>query len=98
AIIAELGTSDLRDEPRATCEIRLRGGGRFVLALTDAGPSILRAGDGVDLHLSADPPAMLLSILGRSGSRLSRVLSGGIVAWSAHPIRGLRVFGAIKAP
>lgn len=98
AIIGELGTSDPHHAPQASCEIRLRGGGRFVLGLTEAGPAVYPGLDKVDLHLSADPSAMLLSILGRSGSRLSRVVGGRIVPWGAHPIRGLRVFDAIKAP
>ena len=98
AIIGELGTSDPHHEPLAECEIRLRGGGRFVLALTEAGPAVFPPGDRVDLNLSADPAGLLLSILGRGGSRLSRFLRGQIVAWGPHPMRGVRVFDAIKAP
>jgi uncharacterized protein (TIGR03083 family) len=97
-VIAGLGTSDPRYAPSASCEIRLRGGGRFVLALTEAGPAVYPSSARVDLRMSADPVAMLLSILGRGGSRLGRVLSGRIVAWGPHPRRGLRVFDAIKAP
>src|SRR5947207_1759267 len=33
----------------------------------------------------SDPAVMLLSILGRGGSRLARVLSGRIVAWGPPP-------------
>lgn len=98
AIIAGLGTSDARYEPSASCEIRLRGGGRFVLALTEAGPAVYPARDRVDLRVSADPAVMLLGILGRGDNRLVRFLSGRIVAWGPHPLRGIRVFDAIKAP
>jgi hypothetical protein len=35
---------------------------------------------------------------GRGPSRLARVLSGDMVAWGPRPIRGLRVFGSLKAP
>jgi uncharacterized protein (TIGR03083 family) len=98
AAIGGLGASDPRHEPLASCEIRLRGGGRFVLALTEAGPAVFPPRDRVDLRMSADPVAMLIGISGRGGSRLARVLSGRIVAWGPHPLRGLRVFDAIKAP
>ena len=99
AAIDGLGASDPRQhEPTASCDIRLRGGGRFVLALTEAGPAVYPSRDRVDLRMSADPVAMLLGISGRGGSRLSRVLSGRIVAWGPHPMRGLRVFDALRAP
>jgi len=97
ALIGELGTTDPHNELLASCEIRLRGGGRFVLALTQAGPAVFAPRDRVDLRISADPAAMLLVMLGR-GSPLSRVLSGRIVAWGPRPIRGMRVFDTIKAP
>jgi len=98
AAIDGLGTSDPRYEPSASCEVRLRGGGRFVLALTEAGPAVDPSSDRVDLRMSADPAVMLLGISGRGGSRLARVLSGRIVPWGTHPRRGLRVFDAVKAP
>jgi uncharacterized protein (TIGR03083 family) len=96
--IAGLGTSDPRLESSASCEIRLRGGGRFVLAVTEAGPAIFPSLDRVDLRISADPAALLLGMSGRGPSRLARVLSGDMVAWGPRPIRGLRVFGSLKAP
>jgi uncharacterized protein (TIGR03083 family) len=96
--IAGLGTSDPRHQSSASCEIRLRGGGRFVLALTDAGPAVFAPRDRVDLRMSVDPATMLIGMSGRGGSRLARVLSGRIVAWGPHPMRGVRVFDAMKAP
>jgi uncharacterized protein (TIGR03083 family) len=98
AAVAGLGTSDPRHEPSASCEIRLRGGGSFVLALTEAGPAVFPSSDGVDLRMSADPVAMLLGISGRGDSWQARLLSGHIVAWGPHPMRGLSVFDVIKAP
>ena len=87
-----------RRGPTASCEVRLRGGARFVLALTGAGIAVHPRLDRVDLRISADPATMLLAISGRGGSRLRRVLSGRVVAWGTHPRRGLRVFDAVKAP
>jgi uncharacterized protein (TIGR03083 family) len=98
-LIEGLGVGDPgQHEPLASCEIRLRGGGRFVLALTEAGLAVDPSSERVDLRISADPVAMLLSILGRGPGRLARVLGGRIVPWGPHPRRGLRVFDAIKSP
>lgn len=96
--VARLGGGDGQQEPTSSCEIRLRGGGRFVLALTPTGVAILPPGRRVDLRMSADPAAMLLAMSGRGGSRWKRVLTGRIVPWGRHPMRGLRVFDAIRAP
>lgn len=96
--IAGLGDSDPRHELSASCQIRLRGGGRFVLARTEAGPAVFPSSDRVDLRMSADPVTMLVAFSGRGGSRLARVLSGRILVWGPHPVRGRRVFDAITAP
>src|SRR5438067_2188453 len=69
-MIDVIGGGDPHHEPLASCEVRLRGGGRFVLGLTEAGLAVDPPSDRVDLHISADPVTMLLSILGRNGSRL----------------------------
>src|SRR5207248_11204610 len=63
------GTEARELETSAACEIRLRGGGRFVLALTAAGLAVNPSCDRVDLHIAADPAAMLLGMSGRGGSR-----------------------------
>lgn len=97
-VLGALGTGEWPDDPRSACEIRLRGGGRFVLAVTDSGPSVRASSASVGLRMSADPATMLLAMSGRGGSRLARVLSGRVLAWGRHPIRGLRTLDRLTAP
>lgn len=87
-----------RQRRPAACEVRLRGGGRFVLSMTDSGPAVSAASDRVDLRVSADPTIMLLVMSGRGGRRLTHVLTGRIVAWGRHPLRGVRILDGMRAP
>jgi uncharacterized protein (TIGR03083 family) len=96
--IPATGDSDRPAGPRGTAEIRLRGGGRFVITSTDTGPAVLPTSDHVDLRISADPATMLLAMSGRGGSRLRRLLSGRMAVWGRRPLRGLRMLESLHVP
>jgi hypothetical protein len=80
-----------------SCEVRLRGGGRFSFAGTGSGVTLRPPDHRVDLHISADPVAMLLVMSGRSG-RLLPALRGRMVAWGKHPVRAMRLLARMEAP
>lgn len=70
---------------RARVEVRLRGHNRFVLALDrELHVELPPSGARVDAHLSADPAALLLVMLGRR-SQWSAFVRGKVVAWGRRP-------------
>ena len=79
------------------CEVRLRGGGSFVLSTTDAGPVVGATTERVYLPNAADTATKLVSMSGR-GDRLRAVVTGRMVAWGRHPIRGARMLDTLRAP
>ena len=83
---------------RARVELRLRGGGRTVLALENGGITV-RPGQGqtVDVRVSADPAALMLLFMGREGV-LKPMLTGKGVAWGRRPWKLLQVLGAVSPP
>jgi hypothetical protein len=98
AMIPLSGKADRPHQGRPTaCEVRLRGGGRFVVSMTDSGPAVLAASNRVDLRISADPTTLLIAMSGRDRRRLARVLTGRIVAWGFHPLHGVRMFDNMRA-
>lgn len=92
------GKANQRHQGRpTTCEVRLRGDGRFVVSMTASGPAVLAATDRVDLRISADPTTLLLAMSGRGGRRIANALTGRLTAWGRHPIRGVRMFNGMRA-
>jgi hypothetical protein len=66
-------------------ELRVRGGGRTVMAVRDGALHLGPPGpDSVDAYLSADPVALMLTFLGRR-SVLAEVVKGRLVAWGRRP-------------
>jgi hypothetical protein len=83
---------------RARVELRLRGGGRTLLAL-DGGSLTLdpAGGSDVDAYLSADPAALMLVFIGRQGL-WKPLLGGKLAAWGRRPWRLVRMLDAISPP
>jgi Mycothiol maleylpyruvate isomerase N-terminal domain len=86
------------DRDRATTlriayEIRLRGGGRYRLAIQDGQASVSAAGEPVDCLICADPADFLLVGYQRAG-QWGRVLRGGLLSGGPKPWLGLR-FGSL---
>ena len=97
-IIAAMGGPDAGEGPLlASCEIRVRGGHRFVVARTPGGVAVLASAPRVDLHLSGDPVTLLLVMGGRSG-RLGPALRGRLRAWGRHPLRAMRLLESLRSP
>lgn len=83
---------------RARIDLRLRGGGRTLLAFDD-GSLTLDSGCArdVDAHVSADPSALMLVFIGRQG--LGKPLLGGkLTAWGRRPWKLARMLTAISPP
>lgn len=74
-------------------EIRLRGGGRYRLAIDDGHATVTDAGAPVDCWISADPVDFLLVGYQRAG-QWGRVLRGGLLSGGPKPWLGLR-FGTL---
>ncbi len=81
---------------RACFELRLRGGGRTVMAFND-GSLTLDAGRTreVDAHISADPSALMLVFIGRQGI-WKPLLEGKLTAWGRRPWQLTRMLTAIN--
>jgi hypothetical protein len=83
---------------RARFDLRLRGGGRTVMAF-DHGSLTLEPGGGraVDAHISADPAALMLVFIGRQG--IGKPLLGRkLTAWGRRPWKLARMLAAISPP
>jgi hypothetical protein len=75
----------LADPARATgltarFEVRVRGGGRGVVAIDDGAARLEPGGGPADCHLSVDPAAYLLLGFGRTGI-IRPLLGGKLMAW-----------------
>lgn len=83
---------------RARVELRPRGGRRTVMVF-DRGSLMLDAGraGAVDAHISADPRALQLLLIGRRGIGRA-LLKGKIVAWGRRPWKLARVLSVISPP
>jgi uncharacterized protein (TIGR03083 family) len=82
----------------ATYEIRIRGGGTYVLAFRD-GALEVRDGSAAraDCRISANPAAFL-PVLYRRRSPWRYVPTGGLVAWGRRPWLGPRLAGRFQRP
>ena len=74
------------------------GGGRAVLVF-DNGSLRVGAADGrtADAHVSADPAALLLVLLGRQGM-WKPLLTGKATGWGRRPWRLLRLLDVLSPP
>jgi hypothetical protein len=83
---------------QARFDVRLRGGGRTLMVF-DRGSLTLDAGctRDVDVHLSADPAALMLVFIGRQG--IGRpLLEGKFGAWGRRPWKLARLLTVISPP
>lgn len=107
-IIGHLGRSLVDQEEAAdvwaTYDVRVRGGGRFLLrfgagdavvepVVPGAGPRVAP----IDCHLSVDPAAFLLVAWGRA-SQWPAIARGRFLAWGRRPWLGLRLQALLRNP
>jgi hypothetical protein len=101
-IIAALPTAFVNAEKagsfRARIDVRLRGGGGAQLVF-DGGSLLVDAADGrtADAHLSADPTALLLFLLGRQGI-WKPLLTGKATGWGRRPWKLLQLRDVMSPP
>jgi uncharacterized protein (TIGR03083 family) len=70
-------------------DVRIRGGPRFGLQLTDGAATVVPGAVGsVDCHISADPVAFLVVAYGR-GSLWPPIIRGKLTSWGRKPWRAL---------
>ena len=82
----------------ATYDVRVRGGGRAVLAFDDGDLRVEAAPSGpVDCHLSVDPAAFLLVGWGRMG-QWGPIARGKLVAWGRKPWLGFKLRSLLTNP
>ncbi|WP_158885164.1 maleylpyruvate isomerase N-terminal domain-containing protein [Amycolatopsis anabasis] len=83
---------------RARIELRLRGGRRTVMVL-DRGSLTLDTGRArdVDAHISADPPTLMLVLIGRQGIA-KPILEGKLTAWGPRPWKLPRMLTVMSLP
>ena len=80
------------------CDIRLRGGPRAVLTVSDGSARVEPwTSQPVDCHLSADPAAFLLLGYGRI-NQWAAIARGQLLAWGRKPWRALRLRGYFFNP
>lgn len=95
---AALVLQDRAGGVRARYDVRLRGGGRFVLAFGDGGVTVEGPSSArVDCHLSVDPAAFVLVAWGRI-SQWRAIPKGQLLAWGRRPWMGLRLRGLLRNP
>jgi len=83
---------------RARVEVRLRGGHRTVLVFDRGALTLDAAGTGgVDAHVSADPAALLLVLIGRLGMA-KPLLGGRLAAWGRRPWKPVRMLSVMSPP
>ena len=83
---------------RARIELRLRGGRRIVMVL-DRGSLTLDTGHArdIDAHISADPPTLMLVLIGRQGIG-KPLLAGKLIAWGPRLWKLIRVLTVMSLP
>jgi uncharacterized protein (TIGR03083 family) len=83
---------------RATIDVRMRGGPRFVIWIHDGRLEVTaEPADSVDCHISADPVAFLQVSTGRR-SQWSAVARGQLLAWGRRPWMAMRLTHLLQAP
>jgi hypothetical protein len=83
---------------RARIELRVRGGRRTLMVL-DGGSLTLDAAGArdVDAHISADPAALMLVLIGRQGI-WKPLLEGKLAAWGSRPWKLTRMLTVMNPP
>lgn len=83
---------------RARFDLRLRGGGRTLMAF-DGGSLTLESGGAcdVDAHIRADPAALMLVFIGRE-ELWKPLLGGKLAAWGLRPWKLAGMLSAISPP
>jgi hypothetical protein len=90
---------DTAADARVTYDLRVRGGGRFVLRF-DAGDFSVEPGPPttpVDCHLLVEPAAFMLVAWGRI-SQWRAIPRGQLLAWGRRPWLGLKLRSMLKNP
>jgi len=82
---------------RARFDVRLRGHQRFTFVFDDGLTIEDDTSEPVDAHVSADPVAMLLLMLGRV-SAARAILGGKITAWGRRPWRLRGMLSVMRPP
>jgi Mycothiol maleylpyruvate isomerase N-terminal domain len=93
---------DYIDPQRATglhvsYELRMRGGGRYRMAVDDGAAAVTAPGPRADCWISADPVAFLLVGYGRTG-QWTQIAHGKLIAGGRKPWLGLAFSQLITAP
>ena len=81
----------------ARYDIRVRGGVRRTVIITDGKLHVVVDHEPVDCHVSADPVALLLIAYGRR-SQWVPILTGKLVAWGRKPWLGPRLVRYLVTP
>ena len=83
---------------RVGYDVRIRGGPRFGLRVTNGAATVESGPIGpVDCHISADPVAFLIVAYGR-GSQWPPILRGKITAWGRKPWRAFGLTHLLMNP
>ena len=83
---------------KATYDVRLRGGPRFIARFNDGGLTIAPTDSRpVDCHILADPVAFLLVGYGRL-SQWGPIARGRLLAWGRKPWLGFKFTSLLKKP
>ncbi|HEY3687164.1 MAG TPA: maleylpyruvate isomerase N-terminal domain-containing protein [Streptosporangiaceae bacterium] len=83
---------------RARIELHLRGGRRTLMIFDSGSLTIGAAGArDVDAHISADPPALMLVLIGRQGI-WKPLLEGKLAAWGRRPWKLTRMLTVMSPP
>jgi hypothetical protein len=83
---------------RATYDIRVRGGDSFYFIFDDGQLTIAEPSSRkVDCHISTDPVAFLLVVMGRQ-SQWTAIAKGKLLAWGRKPWLGPQLRGLVRNP
>ncbi len=81
----------------ARYDLRVRGGARVAVTISDGELTVADDGQRADCHVSADPVALLLIAYGRR-SQWFPILTGKLLAWGRKPWLGPRLVRYLVAP
>ena len=82
---------------RGRFELRLRGGGRTVMAFDRGALTLASERGDVDAYISADPAALMLVFIGRQGI-VKPLLEGKLAGWGWRPWKLVPMLAAINPP
>ena len=98
AILPEFVDREAAAKVRATYELRLRRGPRYVVAVKDGEMQVEPPGArAVDCRISADPVALLLVSYGRIG-QWGPIGKGQMMAWGRKPWLALKFTSLVRNP